>query len=259
MAAIELAQENGFVVLTINRPQARNALTWEAMQAFSQAVASLKTNPRLTGLILTGAGGAFCSGGDLVQLHDYPTYEDGLRLSRLMGDALLALEELPFPTVAAIEGAAMGGGAEIALACDVRIMAQDARMGLMHIRLGICPAWGGLERLARLAGYARSLEWLAAGAVIDAQQAAQHGLANQVVPPGQALAAAKSWLVKVGKQDPQAVRSIKALLRRAAGEPDGALLEEARRAFARLWAAPSHHKASQAFMDAKEARTRSRA
>jgi enoyl-CoA hydratase len=181
-----------------------------------------------------------------------------MRLSTLMGEALLALEALPFPTVAALEGPAMGGGAEVALACDLRVMADDAVLGLMHIRLSICPAWGGLERLIRLVGYSRSIEWLTAGAILNAQEAERHGLANQVVPKGEALAAAKAWLAKVADRDTQAVQSIKAILRQLAGAVDRQQVEAARKAFARLWAAPSHLQASQAFIDAKRARISSR-
>ncbi len=239
----------GVAVLRINRPETRNALTWEAMEAFAQAIERALTEPDLRALVLTGSDGAFCAGGDLYELHDYPTYADGLRLATLMGEALQVLESLPAITIAAVEGYALGGGAEIALACDLRVMAEGTQFGLMHVRLGICPAWGGGQRLLRTVGYSTALEWLVLGRVLSAKEAAAHGLANQVVPGGQALSAALELAGQVAAQDAGAVRGIKRLLRASAALAPAEAAAVERSVFPELWAAPAHLEASRRFVD----------
>jgi enoyl-CoA hydratase len=249
-------QNNGIGTLTINRPHVRNALNWEAMHAFAETIEAAHKFPNLRTLIVTGSEGAFCAGGDLIELDGYPTHEDGVRLTTIMGDALDRLEELPCPTVAAVEGSAMGGGAEIALACDLRVMAESACLGLMHIRLAISPAWGGGQRLLRLAGYARALAWLAAGRVLSAAETLAYRLANIITPDGQALEGAIELATSISQQNPSAVRAIKRILR--AGlmlSPTEAAVAE-RQELPKLWTAPAHLEASKRFVSSKNNRPR---
>jgi enoyl-CoA hydratase len=242
---------DGVRLLTMNRPELRNALSWEAMQAFGEAIEQAADDPQVRALVITGSGGAFCSGGDLYQLDQYPTYDDGARLAAVMGDALNRLEQLPIPTLAAMEGPALGGGAELALACDLRIMADSATLGLMHIRLGITPAWGGGQRLLRLIGYPLAMEWLTTGRVLRAPEAYQQGLANRVVPEGSALEAALSMAHDIASRDPQAVRSAKRLLQLGQRLPPAEALDAERALFPELWAAPAHLEASARFVSRK--------
>ncbi len=244
--------EPGVALLTINRPQARNALTWEAMQAFARAIEAAHLQPDLRALVITGAGGAFCAGGDLFELDGFPTRADGARLSSIMGQALERLEALPFPTIAAMEGPAFGGGAEVALACDLRVMAHDARLGLMHVRLAICPAWGGGQRLLRMVGYARALEWLAAGRVLSAEACADFGLANRVVPSGEALAQALHLAGEFAARAPAALRAVKRLLRAGLTLPADQALAAERAEFPDLWAGDEHLRASARFVAARK-------
>lgn len=246
----------GVGVLTMNRPQLRNALDWEAMEAFGQAVEQAGRDPTLRALIVTGAEGTFCSGGDLYELDQFPTRLDGARLAAVMGDALNALEQLPFPTLAALEGPALGGGAEIALACDLRVMAEDASIGLMHIRLGIAPAWGGGQRLLRQVGYPLAMEWLTTGRVLRGPQAFEHRLANRLVPRGEALETAQSMASEIATRDPQAVRSVKQLLQVGQRLPYSEALAVERSLFPDLWAAPAHLHAATRFVSRKNHRTR---
>jgi enoyl-CoA hydratase/carnithine racemase len=175
MAIVELTHEsNGVSLLRLNRPEARNALNWEAMDLFAEAVADLGSRPGLRVLLVTGEGEAFCSGGDLFELDQYLSRRDGERLARVMGDALQGLEALPVPTVAAVEGPALGGGAEIALACDIRVMARGSTLGIMHIRLGIALRGGGQSCSA-------SSAWPGAGVDVgrsgpQPEEAERHGL-----------------------------------------------------------------------------------
>jgi enoyl-CoA hydratase len=249
---------DGIATITINRPEVRNALNWAAMRAFHEAVARAHEHPDIQALIVTGSQGAFCAGGDLYELHDYMTHADGVRLGALMGEALSRLSALPCPSIAAVEGHAMGGGAEIALACDMRVLSQEAKLGLMHIRLAISPAWGGGQRLLQLVGYSRALEWLTAGRVLDAQEAFQVGLANRITPVGDALQTAVNLAEAIAGNDARAVRGIKAFLRLGAAQSmeKGSALEQ--KIFAELWAAAPHHQASQRFVSRKNHRQRER-
>jgi enoyl-CoA hydratase/carnithine racemase len=244
--------QEGILVLTINRPEVRNALNWEAMDAFAEAVEMAHEKENLRALIVTGKDIAFCAGGDLYELHDYPSRLDGLRLADAMGVTLERLTELPCPTIAAVEGAALGGGGEVAISCDLRVMAESAFLGLMHIRLAICPAWGGGQRLLRLVGYARAFEWLTAGKVLSSAEAYQTGVANRISPDGKALQDALTLSQEITNHDPDAVRKIKQFLRAGVTCPSEEAARLERENFADLWAAPAHLEASSRFVAKKK-------
>ena len=157
------------------------------MRAFADTVEQAHDQSHLRVLIVTGAGSAFASGGDIAELQDYPTRADGLRLATTMGDALSRLEALPCPTIAAINGPARGGGAEISLACDLRVMAEDADIGFVQTKLGIVTAWGGGQRLLRAIGYSRALDLMVTGRILRAAEALGLRLVNAWPPP------AKRW------------------------------------------------------------------
>jgi enoyl-CoA hydratase len=257
MAMVELRHlEDGVAGLTLNRPDALNALNWQAMDQFAAAVDRLHERTDLRAVIVHGAGRAFCSGGDLFELHEFPQFEDGLRLATIMGDALDRLESLPCPTIAAIEGPALGGGAEIALACDMRVMAEGATLGMMHVRLAISSAWGGGQRLLRLVGYPLALEWMTIGRVLSAEEARHHGLTSRVVPTGEAVEQARQLAASISRQDADAVRAIKRFLRAGADLPYDQALAAERSEFPKLWAAAAHLKASENFVARKNHRVR---
>jgi enoyl-CoA hydratase/carnithine racemase len=247
----------GIGLLTINRPEVKNALNWEAMESFGAVVSNAASDNDLRALVISGTGGSFCSGGDLYELDQYPTRLDGARLTGGMGDTLKMLESLPFPTIAAIDGPAVGGGAEIALACDLRIMAEDSSLGCMHIRLGIIPAWGGGQRLMRIVGYSRAMEWLAIGRVLSASEAQDFGLVNRIVAKGKAVEVSTEIAQEIAQRDPEAVRSVKRLLQAGNNLSPDEALEEERSLFPELWAAPAHLEASSHFVSRKNHRVRS--
>jgi enoyl-CoA hydratase len=252
MSKIMLSKsDEGIGVLTLNRPQVLNAMDWEAMESFAETVDSLHSENHLQALIVTGADGAFCSGGDLSELDNYLTREDGRRLSTLMGKALKRFEELPIPTLAAMEGPAIGGGAEIALACDLRVMAERAVLGLSHIRLAIIPAWGGGQRLLRLIGYTRAFEWLTSGRVVSAIEAHSAGLVNRLVPDGSALEHATEMAQSITKHASNAVKAIKSFLRAGISLPLDRAEALERSKFPDIWAAAEHIEASGRFVSRK--------
>jgi enoyl-CoA hydratase len=237
----------GIGQITIQRPQARNALTWQAMDEFSACVEQAAAAD-VRALLVTGAGGAFCAGGDLFELDGYPSRLDGVRLSTIMADALDRLEAIRVPTIAAIEGPALGGGAEIAVACDLRVMADGASLGMMHVRLAISPAWGGGQRLLRLAGYARTLEFLACGRVFTASEALDAGLVNRITERGRALEEARAMARLITANDPEAVQVVKQIARAGASLPPADALRLERELFPDLWAGEAHREASATFV-----------
>jgi enoyl-CoA hydratase len=202
-------------------------------------------------LVITGAQGAFCSGGDLSELHHYPSQRDGARLAAVMGDALASLESLPISTIAAVEGPAIGGGAEITLACDLRVVAEDAVIGFTHLRLGITPAWGGALRLRRSVGYSLAYEWMATARHVHAEEAARVGLANRVTQSGATLDTAIELAREIIDKDPAALQALKRILRCGVENSHEEATQLERSAFAPLWAAPAHLAASERFVSRK--------
>jgi enoyl-CoA hydratase len=230
----------GIGTLTVNRPQVRNALNWDAMRAFADAVeqahdAAASALNGLRTLIITGAGNSFVSGGDIAELRDYPTRADGLRLATIMGDALARLEALPCPTIAAINGPARGGGAEIAVACDLRVMDEQADIGFVQTRLGIVTAWGGGQRLLRAIGYSRALDLMATGRVISPAEALGLRLVNLVAAAGQALASARHLAEQIAANPPAATQAAKRILRASQAHTEGQAMEAERAEFPPLW------------------------
>lgn len=243
----------GVGLITVHRPQVRNALNWAAMDAFAQAVEQAHALGNLCALIVAGLGKAFVSGGDLSELQHYPSRADGLHLSQVMGDALARLEALPCPTIAAINGPARGGGAEIAVACDLRVIAEDADIGFVHARLGIVPAWGGGQRLLRLVGYARALELIASGRVLTAGEALAERLADFLSPVGEALATARQVAARFGANPPAAVRAAKRLLRFGLSHANEDAFQAERAEFPWLWDSEYRREAVRRFLSRSKA------
>ncbi len=243
--------QNHIGLLTLNRPAARNALNWEMMEAFADTIESILRDGQLRALILTGAGEAFCAGGDLFELHNTTSHADGKRLARLMGDSLERLSDLPFPVIAAIEGPAIGGGAEIALACDMRVAAEASTIGLTQIHLALTPAWGGAGRLIAYLGYPTAYALLTSGEVLEAKRALALGLIQQFVPEGQARHAAFQLALDLIKLDQAALQALKKIMHSHLQMDHAATREIERALFADLWAADAHIEKSTQFVKHK--------
>lgn len=239
-------------LLTIRRPERRNALDLATMAAFSEAIARLLEDTAVRALVITGAGtSAFCSGGDLRDLSARLTAEEGAAMTAQMGDALVALEALPFPVIAAINGYALGGGSELALACDLRIVDDAAQMGMVQMKLALTPGWGAGQRLLRVVGYARALDILLQARPIRAPELLSLGLAQQITPTGEALPAALAYARQVASLPPDVVRAVKTLLWAGLTLPYEQALEAERALFPPLWAAAPHLEAVAAFLRTK--------
>ncbi len=235
--------EEGISVLEVSRPQVRNALDWDAMEAFAAAVEEAHRDANLRVLIVTGAGDTFIAGGDLKALHNASSISDGWRLSRLMTQALQRLEMLPCPVIAAINGPARGGGGEIALACDLRVVAENADLGFVQVTLGLIPGWGGGQRLLRLVGYTRAFEWLTTGRILTAQEMLACGLANCLAPEGEAFSASVELAQRISENPFEAVKAIKRLLRAGVTLPPPAAAAHEQAEFPAMWVSETHQNA----------------
>jgi enoyl-CoA hydratase len=179
--------------ITVNRPDKLNALNDEVMGALSRAVDDVRRRGDIAGAIVTGAGRAFVAGADIGELQRKNPLE-ALALSR-RGQAIFRhLERLDKPVIAAVNGFALGGGCELAMACHVRIASEHAKFGQPEVKLGTIPGYGGTQRLPRLVGTGRALQLLLTGEVIDAAEAYRIGLVNAVVPAAELLDAARRML-----------------------------------------------------------------
>jgi enoyl-CoA hydratase len=218
------------------------------MHALAAAVEHLARAADVRVLIVTGAGtDAFCSGGDLAELSQRLTTADADAMLALMGETLLRLESLPYPVIAAINGYALGGGSELAAACDLRVIDARARLGFLHVRRGLIPGWGGGQRLLRLVGYARALELLMRAEALGADDLLRLGLAAEVTPAGEALSGALALARVIAQHDRAAVAAAKALLRAGLRLPYEDALAAERALFPALWTGEAHLSAMRSF------------
>ena len=189
--SVQLTRQDEFAVVTLDRPEALNALSAAVLRELAQAFDAVAAGDARA-LIVTGAGAkAFCAGADIKELTGRSLSEQ--RRDTAFGQAVLArLDELPMPSVAAINGYAFGGGLELALACTFRLAVPTAKMALPEIKLGLIPGYGGTQRLPRVVGEARALELILSGRTLDAEEALRIGLVHRVVD-GDAVAAAITY------------------------------------------------------------------
>jgi enoyl-CoA hydratase len=196
---------DGLALVTIRRPEKLNALNQAVISELGEAFQIARDDASVKVLILTGAGEkAFVAGADIGELASVDALE-AERLSRRGQDIFRALETMRKPSVAAINGFALGGGLELAMCCTIRIASPNAKLGQPEVKLGIVPGYGATQRLPRLVGRGRALELLLSGESIDAAEAHRIGLVNAVVPQQELLAAAKQWAGKVISNGPLAV------------------------------------------------------
>ena len=195
---------DGIATLTINRPQSRNSMTTEVMQGLSEAMPRLANDPSVRLVVLTGAGGAFCAGGDVKgfvnkepgSANSLP-FEQNVNLLRASMEVSRWLHEMPKPTLAVISGSAAGAGLSLALACDMRIAADDAKLTTAFSKIGLSGDFGGSYFLNLLVGAAKAREMYFTGEVVLGAQAARIGLVNRSVPKDQLAQAAHDWALEL--------------------------------------------------------------
>ena len=190
--------------ITVNRPDKLNALNDATIQELGRAIDEARTRDDVAAVILTGAGRAFIAGADISELSAQSPFD--ARRRSLDGQAVFRrFETSPKPVVAAVNGYALGGGCELAMACHIRLASEHAKFGQPEVKLGIVPGYGGTQRLPRLVGKGRALQLLLTGEIIGAEEAVRIGLANAVHPAAGLLDAARKLLATVLAQGPQAV------------------------------------------------------
>jgi enoyl-CoA hydratase len=208
--------DGALAFLTVNRPEARNAMTSDMYQALVDACDRVDRDPALRVLILRGAGGqAFVSGTDIAQFTKFSTREDGLAYERQLDAVLDRLERVTKPTIAQIQGVATGGGCALALACDLRVCTPDARLGVPIARtLGNCLSAATCARLVDVLGPARAKEILFTGRLVDAAEAQSLGLVTRIVEAAGIEEAVRSLALAIGQNAPLTLRATKETIRR---------------------------------------------
>ncbi|HZT70737.1 MAG TPA: enoyl-CoA hydratase-related protein [Terriglobia bacterium] len=198
----------GIAYVTLNRPQKLNALNRKALEELKACFEAIQTDPEVKGVILTGAGGkAFAAGADIDELAVLTPFD--AREMSLRGQALMnAIENLGKPVIAAVNGFALGGGCELAMACTLRMASDNALFGQPEVKLGIIPGYAGTQRLPRLVGKGRALELMLTGEPISAAEAWRIGLVNQVVSPSDLIHTSETMLRKILSNAPVAVRYV---------------------------------------------------
>ena len=198
--------KDGVAVVTVNRPDKLNALNDQVMAELGDAAERIATDPAIRGAILTGAGPkSFVAGADISDLAKQGPFDGKARAMRGQG-VLRRLETCGKPVIAAVNGFALGGGCELAMACHIRIASENAKFGQPEVKLGIAPGYGGTQRLPRLVGKGVAMQLILTAEMIDAAEAYRIGLVNKVVPPDQLLAESEKMLRGILSMGPLAVR-----------------------------------------------------
>jgi enoyl-CoA hydratase len=241
----------GVALVTIDRPDALNALSFGLLRELADALETFDADPHCRAIVLTGAGSrAFAAGADIRELavqsssslaqgHDF--------------DAWGRIDAIGLPLIAAVRGFALGGGCELAMACDMLIAGDDAKFGQPEINLGVIPGAGGTQRLTRAIGRARAMELILTGRTMDADEAAAAGLVTKVVPAGATLDAALELAVRIAAMPPLAVRAAKRAVRAAAELPLTHGLAAERQAFFALFDTADQAEGMSAFIEKRRA------
>ncbi|UNK56780.1 enoyl-CoA hydratase-related protein [Pseudoxanthomonas daejeonensis] len=243
---------DGVRTLTVDRPDKLNALNRQTLQALDDAFASAANDPQVRAVVLTGSGAkAFVAGADIAEMNALTAIEG--REFSLLGQRLMRrIERLPKPVVAMVNGYALGGGLELAMACHLRIAADSARLGQPEVNLGLIPGFGGTQRLLRLAGRAAALELCLTGAPVDAARALQLGLVNRVVPAADLEAETMKLAAQLAAAAPLALRGVldAIVLGGECGLEEGLQFESAQ--FALLFASEDMREGTTAFLDKRK-------
>jgi enoyl-CoA hydratase len=194
--------------ITINRPDKLNALNIETIGEIGKAVRAAEHDPAVSGMIITGSGPkAFVAGADISEFADY-SVQEAIQLSKHGHDVFNHIEQCIKPVIAAVNGFALGGGCELAMACHLRLASSNAKFGQPEVKLGLIPGYGGTQRLPQLIGKGKATELLMTGGMIDAQQALQLGLVNYVTEPADLLSRCTELMKTINEQAPIAVSEI---------------------------------------------------
>ena len=252
--SIDASRRDGVAVLTVNRPDALNAFDVDTLTELRDGLRQLADDVDVRVVVLTGAGDrAFAAGADI-------KYMSGLDVERAKEWGALGhevgnlLETVPKPTIAVVNGFALGGGCEIALACDFRIASSTAKLGQPEVNLGLIPGWGGTQRLARVVGVGLAKELVLTGRVVDAEEALHIGLVNAVHDPAELMEKALEVATALAAKAPLALAAAKEAVNRALAGDHGDNLEREADYFGELFSSEDAREGMTAFVEKREAR-----
>jgi enoyl-CoA hydratase/carnithine racemase len=250
-----LTREPNFVIITLNRPPA-NAISERLMQELNEALASVEQDEAVRAVIITGSGDRiFCAGADLGSAFAGGSVDAFIRFGN---GVLRRIERFPKPVIAAINGHALGGGCEIAMACHLRLLKSSARMGQTESNLGIIPGFGGTQRMPRLIGRTKALEFMILGTQVPAQECLALGLVNHLTAEGATLDDAKALAAQIAKRPPIATRLILEAVDDGLEAPIDQALEIEARAFLKTLRTEDAAEGIQAFFAKREAEFKGR-
>lgn len=246
-------EDGGVGTVTVNRPEVHNALNMETIRELRDLCLQLRAEDRLHAMVLTGAGEkTFLSGGDLKEFQHLKTVEEARRMIASMKEVTDMLAGFPWPVIAAVNGLAVGGGCETAVACDFRIASRSAKLGYRQVALGIISGWGGGPRLVHLLGRGRALRLMATGDLLSAEEALAIGLVDQVVSPDQVMPSALALARRIAENAPLAVRAYKRLVQLTVRVPLEAALEFETELFGPVWVSEDHDECVRAFFEKRK-------
>jgi len=252
---LTFAREESFAIITLNRPPA-NAISEALVNELNTAVTSVQEDDAIRSVIITGAGDRiFCAGADLGSAFSGGNVDAFIRFGN---SVLRKIERFPKPVIAAVNGHALGGGCEIAMACHLRLLKEGARMGQTESNLGIIPGFGGTQRMSRLIGRTKALEFMILGTQVSAQECLALGLVNRVTKEGETLNDAKALARQIGKRPPVATRLLLEAVDDGLEVPIEKALEIETRAFLRSLRTEDAAEGIQAFLGKREAEFKGR-
>lgn len=250
---ILVEQENSIQIITINRPSKLNALNQATIEELSCALRIVEEDQSIRVIIITGSGEkAFVAGADISEFANF-SIEEGTTLSQKGHDELFTyIDQMKTPVIAAVNGFALGGGLELAMAAHVRIFSENARVGLPETSLGLIPGYGGTQRLAQIAGKGRAMQIVLSAEMIDAATALNYGITNKVVPIEELMEAAKKMAKKVIKNSPMAIaKAIQCINANYTSGIDGLAFEV--NTFGECFGTPDFKEGTSAFLEKRKA------
>jgi len=247
LVVADRARQPGVLLVTLNRADRHNALNKPLLHELEHTLAGASTDRTLRCVVITGAGQrAFSAGADIREQTGF-TPDDAYAHMRWGQELFDRLARMPKPTIAAINGFALGGGLELALACDFRIASDMAQLGFPEVSLASLPGWGGTQRLARLIGASRAKHVAMSGRRLDAQQSLDLGLVTEVRPAAEHLPYALAFAAELAAHPLESLEAIKQVIDEGIDRPWDAALDAEARAVARLWGTPAQKRAQEAF------------
>ncbi len=252
MSIVLLEKEEGVGIIKIYRPKAMNALNEKILLGIQKAVEEANDDPEIEVVVITGVGKAFVAGADIVGMAPLNEVQ-AKRFARLGQNVFRRIETMEKPTIAAINGFALGGGCELAMACDFRLASDKAKFGQPEVGLGITPGYSGTQRLSRLVGKTKAMELILTGDIIGAQEAYSLGLLNKIYPHDDLMTETKAFAAKIMRNAPIAVRYAKKAIQEGFETPEmDKAIEIEGRYFAKCFATKDQKEGMAAFIEKRK-------